>query len=199
MKYRAGTKYVTHWIGRGMLTMAKMNPDSRNDGRNVAVIANWLATSWRLGDDADEHAHRQHPGEEHRGACRTAGPRCRAAGRGTGTGPPAPPAPCPAGRRRNTARACRGSAPRPRTGVEISCSMVPRSHSPRKGQRGEHGRDDHHYYGDQAGHDVVLRLQLGVEPDAGCGRPAARGRPAPPGGRRPSVRSCEKISASTSA
>ena len=33
------------------------------------------------------------------------------------------------------------------------------------GQRGEHGRDDHHDHGDQPGNDVVPRFQVLVEPD----------------------------------
>ena len=44
-KYRAGTSSVTPWSGGGITSIAYMNPESRNAGRNVTTMASWVASS----------------------------------------------------------------------------------------------------------------------------------------------------------
>ena len=71
-KYRAGMTWVTTWISPGMLAMGKMKPESRNAGRNVATMANWLARNWLLVAMLISMPIAQRAGQEDQRQCRTA-------------------------------------------------------------------------------------------------------------------------------
>ena len=111
-----------------MLTMAKMKPESRNDGRNVAIIANWLARSWLLVTMLMSMPIASTPIEEDRGHAEQ---QRHVAAQGDVEQE------LPEHDRQHHVQHADGEVRnqlaqdqfRPCTGVEMSCSIVPRSHS----------------------------------------------------------------------
>ena len=155
-----------------MLAMAYMKPESRNEGRKVSTMASWLARSWlwvtmlmsmpsesaparkiaamaKSSGDASAQRHveeelaHQHGQQHVQHAEREVGQELA----------------------EDQLRSL------DRRGDELlHRALLPLA---RDGERGEQRRDHHHDHGDQAGDDVVLRFQVGVEPDA---RPQIEGR-----------------------